>query len=281
MKTRSAGRRAVFALALGVPAVIMVLFLAVPLWTLLSRTNSGSVRSTIQAPDAMAAIKTSLISTSVATVLLTILGVPLAYILARYKFRGRGLIGGLVYLPLVFPPIVAGILLLFTYSGSGPVGQYLEPHGIIFVDQLSGIVVAQMFVSAPFIIIAARSAFEGLDDTLLDAARAAGADGLRVFWSIAVPLSRRAIFAGIALSWMRAFGEFGATVIMTYFPQSFPVYMYNQWEAGALRPLLPLSLLAVVMGAVTLVVIAVIERFDVVPRFVRRAVFRPAAASPR
>jgi molybdate/tungstate transport system permease protein len=210
-------------------------------------------------PQTQDAIRTSLISASLATTLVTVLGVPLGYMLAHYRLPGRALITGLVYLPLVLPPVVGGILLLLVWKQNGSVEQFLAPHDVYFVNQLSGIVLCQMFVGSPFVVILARHAFESIDPDLDEAARTMGADTLRVFWSIALPLSLRAILAGAALSWMRAFGEFGATVIVAYHPFSLPVFLYQQFGSVGYTPVLPLALVAVVLGALALIVAAALE----------------------
>lgn len=250
---------------LGLPAIGLVAFLLLPLAALLAHLSGSQLTSVLTNSATQSAVATSLISTTVATTLVCVLGIPLAYVLARYRFPGRALIGGLVYVPLVLPPIVGGILLLLVWGGTGMVGQFLEPKGIAFVGEISGIVLAQMFVSAPFVVVAARSAFERVDGDLDEAARIAGADALQVFWSIALPLGMRAILAGAALSWMRAFGEFGATVIMAYHPYSFPVYTWVQFSSAGLAPVLPLSLLAIILGAAALLVAAFLERVRVFP----------------
>ncbi len=242
---------------------LLVVFLALPIFALLANQAGNQIWPVLANAQTIAAVLTSLVSTSISTLLITIFGVPLAYLLARFRFPGRALLGGLVYLPLVLPPLVGGIMLLLVWGQAGTVGQFLEPRGLNFVGEISGIVLAQMFVSAPFVVVAARSAFERVDTDLDEAARIAGAGTLQIFWSIAVPLSLRAIMAGAALSWMRAFGEFGATVIMAYHPYSFSVFTYVQFSSYGLGPVLPMALLSVILGAGILVLAAGLERIGV------------------
>jgi len=245
-------------------AIVLILFVALPVLALFTNTPWSQIGPVLGNPQTQAAIETSLLSATLATALLTVLGVPMGYILAHYQFPGRALITGLMYFPLVLPPVVGGILLLLVWGQTGSIEQFLEPHNILFVNELSGIVLCQMFVSSPFIVILARQAFERIDPDLDEAARSMGADTLRVFWSDALPLSLRAILAGVALSWMRAFGEFGATVIVAYHPFSFPVFLYEQFSSVGYTPILPLALVAVILGAVALVVSAALERFGVI-----------------
>lgn len=251
------------------PAACLLLFVALPVLALFANLSWSGLRSVLGDSQTQSAIKTSLVSTTVATGLLAVFGVPLGYILARFHFRGRGLIGGLIHLPLVLPPVVAGILLLLVWGQTGSLEQFLAPRNVYFVDQLSGIILCQMFVSAPFVVIAARSAFERVERDLEEAARTMGADTLRVFWSIALPLSVRAIMAGVTLAWMRAFGEFGATVVVAYHPYSFPVYLWVQFGSVGFAPVLPMALIAVVLGAIALLVAAALERLGLLASLVR------------
>ena len=244
--------------------VLLVLFIGLPILALFTNLPWSQVWPVLGNPQTQDAIKTSLVSATLATTLVTVLGVPLGYVLAHYRFPGRALVTGLIYLPLVLPPVVGGILLLLVWGQTGSVEQFLAPHNVVFVNQLSGIVLCQMFVSAPFVVILARHAFERIDPDLDEAARTMGADSLRVFWSIALPLSMRAILAGVALSWMRALGEFGATVIVAYHPFSLPVFLYEQFGSVGYTPILPLALVAVILGAIAVIAAALLERVDVI-----------------
>ncbi|HEV3311081.1 MAG TPA: ABC transporter permease [Chloroflexota bacterium] len=253
---RTTGRSLVL-LALG---GLLLVFIGLPIVALFANLPWSQLGAALGDPQAQLAVKTSLFSASVSTAVLAVLGVPLGYLLAQYRFPGRGFINAIVYMPLVLPPVVGGVLLLLVWGNSGTVEQFLAPHNIYFVNELSGIILCQMFVSAPFVVVAARSAFERLDPDLDEAARSMGADTLQVFWLVAVPLSARAIMAGLVLSWMRAFGEFGATAIVAYHPFSFPVYLYQQLSTVGFTPVLPMTLMAVVLGAVVLALAAVLER---------------------
>ena len=256
-------------------ACLPVLFVGLPLLALFTNVPWAQFWPVLANPQTQDAVKTSLISTTIATTLVTVFGVPLGYVLAMYRFRGRSLVTGLVYMPLVLPPVVGGILLLLVWGQSGSVEQFLAPHNIYFVNELSGIILCQMFVSIPFVVVAARYAFERLDPDLDEAARTMGADTMRVFWSIALPLSLRAILAGIALSWMRAFGEFGATVIVAYHPFSFPVFLYEQFGSIGYTPILPMAVVALALGAVALTVSAALERIGLIRAVVSTRTPRP------
>lgn len=264
IRSASGGRR--FLDITGVPLVALALliffFLAAPL-VLLERNLSGAdIATTLRDPLTKAALLTSLGTASVSTLIVACLGVPLAYFLARFRFPGKALISIFVFLPLVLPPVSAGILLLILYGPYGTIGALLSPHGITLVDSSAGIVLAQVFVSAPFAIVAARSAFEAIDPEYEEAAASMGANLGQIFWHVALPMARGGIAAGLVLSWMRALGEFGATVILAYHPYSLPVLNYVNLSSTGLSEALPLALLSLVIAAGVLLALLLLERFD-------------------
>lgn len=247
---------------LAVLGVLLVCFLAAPVILLEQNLSGGDIATTLRDPQTKAAVMTSLGTASVTTLLIAAFGVPLAYLLARFRFPGRTLISIFVYLPLVLPPVSAGILLLILYGPYGTIGQLVSPQGFTFVDSSSGIVLAQLFVAAPFGIVAARSAFESLEIEYEEVAATMGATLWQNFWHVALPLSRRGIVAGLVLSWMRALGEFGATVILAYHPYSLPVLNYVNLSSTGLKEALPLALIALIVAGAVLLLLFFLERLD-------------------
>lgn len=208
----------------------------------------------------------SVLSASTATALIALGGIPLGFLLARGRpgangparrgpaRRGdfaRALLGFCVQLPLALPPLSSGILLLFLLGYASPLGALT--HGAL-TDSFAGIVLAETFVAAPFLIIAARSAFAAVDPVLEDVARTLGHGPGRVFFGTALPLAWRGIAAGMLLAWLRAFGEFGATVMVAYHPYSLPIYTYVAFGAGGLPAMVPV--LVPTLGAALLVMLA-------------------------
>jgi molybdate transport system permease protein len=181
----------------------------------------------------------SVLSSTCATVLVAVGGVPLGYLLARAPSRAMALLGFVVQLPLALPPLASGILLLFLVGYASPLGRL--SHGAL-TESFAGIVLAEAFVAAPFLIIAARSAFAGLDPVLEDVAASLGHRPGAVFRRVSLALTWREILAGMLLAWLRAFGEFGATVMVAYHPYSLPVYTYVQFGGAGLPAMLPLLL---------------------------------------
>jgi ABC-type Fe3+/spermidine/putrescine transport system ATPase subunit/ABC-type sulfate transport system permease component len=178
----------------------------------------------------------SIASATLAAALVALGGIPLGYLLARRPGRGMSLLGFVVQLPLALPPLASGVLLLFLLGYSSPLGRLT--NGTL-TDSFAGITLAEAFVAAPFLIIAARSAFAGIDPVLEDVAATLGHAPQTIFLWLSLPLAGRAILAGLLLAWLRAFGEFGATVMVAYHPYSLPVFTYVAFGSGGLPAMIP------------------------------------------
>jgi molybdate transport system permease protein len=192
-------------------------------------------------------------SASVAALVILIGGVPLGYFLARSNSRKVAVLGFIVQLPLALPPLTSGVLLLFLL---GPYSWVGSLTGGALTDSFTGIVLAETFVAAPFLIIAAKSAFAAVDPVFDDVAATLGHHAGSRFFRVTLPVAWPAIRAGLALSWLRAFGEFGATVMVAYHPYSLPVYTYVVFGGQGLPAMMPLLLptltIAVVCAALSL-----------------------------
>jgi ABC-type Fe3+/spermidine/putrescine transport system ATPase subunit/ABC-type sulfate transport system permease component len=221
--------------ALAVLSGLLAIYLIAPFGAGLAHVGISDWRSADLAGLA-SACAVSLASASVATTLVTVCGVPLGYFLARRSGRGMALLGFVVQLPLALPPLASGILLLFMLGYSSPLGRLT--NGAL-TDSFTGIVLAEAFVAAPFLIIAARSAFAGFDPVLEDVAATLGHRPWSVFLRVSLPLAWRATAAGMLLAWLRAFGEFGATVMVAYHPYSLPVYTYVAFGSEGLPAMIP------------------------------------------
>ena len=179
----------------------------------LRRGGSGELWDALRQPAATDALLLSLKTTLVALALILVIGTPAAYLIARNSFRGRAAVITLIELPLVLPPAAAGIGLLVAFGPNGLLGGALGDAGIDLVLQTAGVVVALVFVAAPFFLRQAIAAFESVDDDLIDASRTLGAGEGRTFLRIAVPTAVAGLTSGAALAWGRALGEFGATLM--------------------------------------------------------------------
>ncbi len=196
------------------PAVVFVLFVAVPLGALVWRAaQSGQLLESLAQPAIHDALRLSLITSLLTAAMVVLLGTPLAYLLARRQFPGKALIDTLVDLPMVLPPVVAGVALLMAFGRRGVFGPALEGAGLDVAFTAKAVVAAQIFVSSPFYVRAARVGFQAVDETLEQAAAIDGASPWRGFLHITLPLSLPALLSGIVLCWARALSEFGATMM--------------------------------------------------------------------
>jgi ABC-type sulfate/molybdate transport systems ATPase subunit/ABC-type sulfate transport system permease component len=199
------------------------------------------------------AVAVSAASASVASLVILLGGVPLGYFLARSSSRKVALLGFIVQLPLALPPLTSGVLLLFLLGPYSWVGRLT---GGVLTDSFAGIVLAETFVAAPFLIIAAKSAFAAVYTVLDDVAATLGHHAGSRFFRVTLPVAWPAIRAGLALAWLRAFGEFGATVMVAYHPYSLPVYTYVVFGGQGLPAMMPLLLptlaIAIVCAALSL-----------------------------
>jgi molybdate transport system permease protein len=196
------------------PALALALFLGLPLVGLLLRAVSATgLWDAIGRPIVVEALRLSLITSLLALLLALSLGSPLALLLARRRFRGIGLLDSLVDLPIVLPPAVAGLALLLTFGRRGLLGTPLAAVGIELPFTTAAVVMASLFVAAPFYVRAARAGFLGVPRELEEAARVEGANEWQVFRFVSVPVAAPALFGGAVLCWARELGEFGATIM--------------------------------------------------------------------
>ena len=233
-------------------AGLLALYLIAPLLAGAQQAGLADWRSVDVAALAHAAA-ISVASATSATFIIAVCGVPLGYLLARRPGRAMAVLGFLVQLPLALPPLASGILLLFLVGYGTPIGRLT---GGALTDSFAGIVLAQVFVAAPFLIIAARSAFASMDPVLEDVAATLGRGPLGVFRRISLPLAWPAILSGLLLAWLRAFGEFGATIMVAYHPYSLPVYTYVAFGAQGLPAMLPVLLPALILALAILLLSA-------------------------
>ncbi len=212
----------------------LLLFLLLPLVALMLRATPSHLLAHIVDRTVAQAIGLSIATTLVTTLIALLAGTPVAYLLARRQFRGRAVLDTLVDLPMVLPPSVAGIALLIAFGRRGLVGRYLSDVGVQIAFTQTAVVLAQTFVAAPFFVKAAVAGFAGVEPELEAAAAIDGASHLRVFRSITLPLARTALLGGSVMTWARALGEFGATIIFAgNFPgrtQTMPLAIYLGFE---------------------------------------------------
>jgi molybdate transport system permease protein len=215
-------------------AALLALFFFLPFIALVWRAVTLEGRLAVGELSILSAVALSLGTTATAMVLIVLLGTPLAYFLARGRFRFKRALTVLVELPIVMPPVVAGLALLSAFGRRGLVGMPLAELGISITFTSAAVVLAQVFVSAPFYIRAAQTRFETLPREYEDAAAVDGASRWAAFWLVILPQSARALLSGLILSWARALGEFGATILfagnLQGRTQTMPLLVYGALE---------------------------------------------------
>ncbi|WP_455354127.1 ABC transporter permease [Streptomyces sp. SYSU K217416] len=243
---------------LGIPALLAVAFLLLPLIGILVRTPWNDLGDHLSSPGTTEALRLSLIVSFWALGLSLLLGVPLAWLLARVSFPGKAFVRSLVLLPMVLPPTVGGVALLLAFGRRGLLGPWLEDtFGITLPFHTSGAVLAATFVAMPFLVISLEGALGGLRPRYEETAASLGASPVRVFFTVTLPMVAPGLIAGAALTWARALGEFGATITfagnLPGTTQTLPLQVYlllqDEPEAATSVSLLLLAIAMVVLVA--------------------------------
>jgi molybdate transport system permease protein len=238
-----------------IPAALLAAFIFIPIAALVLNA-SPSTLATVASPFVRTALGLSLATTAVALLITIALGTPLAFVLARGTFPGKSQIDALVDLPIVLPPAVAGLALLLAFGRRGLFGPLLDGAGIQLAFTTAAVVLAQVFVASPFYVRAAKTAFAGVDRTLEEASATLGYGSLGTFARITVPLALPALVGGATLSWARALGEFGATLMfagnLAGVSQTMPLAVYLGLQSGRLDEAVALSLTLVALSAAVL-----------------------------
>jgi molybdate/tungstate transport system permease protein len=231
---------------------LFVLFIVVPV----AGVVSGGAASGLASLSTDAELRDSLLLTAATATAATLLGMaggtPLAYLLARKRFRGRAVVAAVLDLPLVIPHSVAGIALLLVLGRDSAIGQVLYRFGLRVAGSPTGIVCAMLFVSAPLYVSAAREAFARVDVRYESVARTLGDNAWRAFRRITLPLAGRGLVAAAVVMWARAVSEFGAIVILTYNPKVASVLSYDRFTTYGLRAALPVAAVLVLFALVPL-----------------------------
>jgi molybdate transport system permease protein len=237
--------------------VLGTALVAVPLIGLLWRAPWAELGSVITSRVVLDALRLSLISSLSATAIAFVLGIPVAWLLARVEFPGRHLVRGLVLLPLVLPPVVGGAALLFALGRRGLVGEPVyEATGLVLPFSTWGVVLASTFVAMPFLVITVEGALHNLDQRYEGAAASLGARRWTVLRRVTLPMVGPSLLAGLVLTWARAFGEFGATITfagnLQGRTQTLPLAVFVALESDR-GVAVAISLLMVVVSLIVLV----------------------------
>ena len=227
-------------------APLVSLFLSVPPGDVLARMTDSTV---------VDAATTSVLSASISTTVATVFGLPLAYWLARSGSRWTNAVLGVVVLPLVLPPTVGGIVLLTVVGPGAPIGAAAADAGVPLTRSLAGVVLAQTFVASPFVVVTAKAAFEGVPLDLEHASRSLGKGRWTTAQNVTLPLAMPGILAGVTLTFARAMGEFGATMMLSYYPRTMPVQIWVSFVELGLDNAYPIAILLLLISVAALAVL--------------------------
>jgi len=234
---------------------LLLCYYLLPFVSLVTSQPLGVVAQRLTSPTVLSAASTSLTSSAASTAIAAGLGLPLAYWLARTEGPKQTLATAVVVLPLVLPPIVSGMLLLTIVGPETLLGRLAAENGIALTRSTAGIVLAQTFVASPFVVITAKAAFEAVDPALESASQSLGKSRLTTVRRITLPIAWPGILAGITLAFARAIGEFGATIMLAYYPRTMPVQIWVSFTTLGLDNAFPVAVVLVGIAVVTLVVL--------------------------
>ncbi|HKR72510.1 MAG TPA: ABC transporter permease subunit [Candidatus Nitrosocosmicus sp.] len=238
-----------------------LLYIIYPFISIVTFFDSENVISSIQRPEIVDAFILSIVTASVSTGIIILFGIPLAYCLSRYNFPGKSVLFIVVVIPLVLPPLASGALLLGVFNPSSILNIWFPK--IEFTQSIIGIIIAQTYVASPFLILASLTAFGSIDRSLEDIARVLGKKNWQVFMKVSLPLAKKGILIGIVMTWIRAIGELGATLMLAYNPHTISIQIYEDNAIGGLTNAIPSILMSIALSIVLVAVYSIlVKRFD-------------------
>ncbi|MGD6852359.1 MAG: ABC transporter permease [Candidatus Bathyarchaeia archaeon] len=248
---------------LGVTVAAYFLLIALPITGLFIRISPAQIIEQLQNPAVIDTIKLSLYTSVIATIIAFVLAVPTGYFMATRKFHGKAVLDTLIDLPLVLPPAVAGVALLYAFAPKGLLGPIFNHFNMIIPGYTIAVVIAEIFVASPFLVRSSKLGFENIDRDVINSAKLLTGSRLRVFFTIMLPLTIRAVLSGTMMTWARSMGEFGATLMfagnlpgMTQtMPLAIYTFLYSEPTAGVM-----LSLILIVISFGVLITLKLFEQ---------------------
>jgi molybdate/tungstate transport system permease protein len=241
-------------------SALTLLFIIAPLLSLLLHTTPSSVSETVADPEVTSSIWLTIWTSALATLVLSVGAIPLAYLMSRRQFRFKRLVTGIIDLPVVIPHSAAGIALLSVISGDSLIGKSSEYFGHTIVGTPVGIMIAMAFVSLPFLINSARDGFSDVPVRLEQAAQNLGASSIRVFFTISLPLAWKSIISGFVMMFARGMSEFGAVIIITYHPMITPILIFERFGAFGLKYARPVAVLFIAVCLIFFILLRYLTR---------------------
>jgi len=260
----SRSREIALKVCLGLLLTLAMAFIALPVIALFFRSPLDTILETLRDPVVIDALRLSLMTSTITTFTVVIMGTPIAYVSARFNYWGKELADSLIDLPVIMPPAVAGIALLVAFGRMGLVGHYLNTtFGISIAFTTLAVIIAQVFVSSPFYIRQARTSFEDVDLSLENAARTLGATRVYTFFHVILPIAMNGLISGAIMAFARSLGEFGATIMFAGNfqgrTQTMPLAIYTAMQ-GDLDVSLCLSIILVAFSFVVIVLVKILTR---------------------
>ncbi len=253
------------ALKLGIAFLLIIAtaFIALPIASLFIKSPIDTTLRSLNDPVVMDALKLSLMTSTLTTTIVVLIGTPVAYVSARFHYFGKEIADSLIDLPVIMPPAVAGIALLMAFGRMGILGHYLNTFGISIAFTTVAVIIAQVFVSSPFYIRQARISFEDIDRSFENAARTLGASRIYTFFHVILPIAGNGLISGAIMAFARSLGEFGATIMFAGNfqgrTQTMPLAIYTAMQ-GDLDISLCLALILVVISFLVIVVVKTLTR---------------------
>ena len=235
-------------------SLIIIFFLSIPIIKMFIGVSSDTLLKTIKEGEVLASIFLTMKVSAWAMIFVLITGLPLAYIIARFDFFGKSILEAIIDIPIMIPHTAAGIALLTTF-GDSAIGDFFKFFGIEFIGTQYGIMIAMMFLSAPFLINGAKDGFRKVDVKLEKVARTLGASPLDVFFVISIANSKKDIINGALMMWSRGLGEFGAVVILVYHPMTTPVLIFDRFNSYGLNYSAPVAVVIIGFSLIVFIIV--------------------------
>lgn len=239
---------------------LLLLYILYPFAAFFLGTRDADVAVDLASAGTRDAVANSLMTAPVATALATAFGVPLAYFLARTEFRGKEIVEAAVVLPLVLPPVVGGAMLLMGFGRFTTLGAAAHSMGVPLTDSLVGVVLAQTFVASPFVVVTSRAGFSSVDERLEKASRTMGHGSVATFWNVSLPSAANAVAAGVVLTFARAVGEFGATMMTAYNPRTMPTRIWVEFVSQGVDGVVAVALVLVALSTAVILTVQRLEK---------------------
>jgi molybdate/tungstate transport system permease protein len=250
MNLRQAAERYPLSAVFSLIGSTLILFTVLTLLNMVFKqviNQPGGLLEAVSDPIVVKSITLTLYASLLATFVAVIFGTPLAYVLARHDFPGKSIVEAIIDVPIIIPHSVAGIALYTLLMRRSAIGSAFNNLGVVFEDSLWGIVAAMFFVSAPFFVNAAREGFHSVDPRLERVARTLGASQWKAFRKVTLPLSLRHLLSGAIMSWARGISEFGAVIMIAFYPMIAPVLIYYRFTTKGLKGSQPIAVLLIII----------------------------------